>query len=401
MAKVQSREHAEAQGVTMLELFYDLVFVLAVTQIAHFLVANLTWQGAGQALLCLLVVWWSWNFTTWATNELDTESAPVRLLLIALMLATMLMAIAIPEAFGGRALLFVGCYVAIQVGRSAFLAFAAADAGTVERRRATHVLVWFIAAGILWLAGGFADGPTRTVLWLVALAIDYAGPLVTFRVPGMKRVDPEAWEVGTEHFAERFQLFVIIALGESIVITGTSTSPLDLDAGTIAGLGIAFLATAALWWLYFTSIADLTQRGLEGAERRTLVARDVYTYLHAVLVAGIIVSAVGDELVIAHPTEPLPTAELAAVVAGPAIYLLAQLAMRLRMSGTISARRALGALACVVVGLALSATPALTVASAVLAVLVALVVADQIVRKGRERTGEPHPIEHTAATGGA
>jgi low temperature requirement protein LtrA len=400
MARVQRREHADAQGVTMLELFYDLVFVFAVTQITHFLLEHMTWEGAGQAALCLLVVWWSWNFTTWATNELDTESTSVRLLLIALMLLTLLMAVAIPEAFGDRALLFIGSYVAIQVGRASFLAFAAADPGTIERRRATHILVWFLAAGALWLAGGLADGPVRTVLWLIALAIDYGGPLVTFRVPGMTPVDPEAWEVGTEHFVERFQLFVIIALGESIVITGTTTSPLDLDVETVGALAIAFLGTAAFWWLYFTSIADLTERGLEGADRRTLLARDAYTYLHVVLIAGIVVAAVGDELVIAHPTAELPSSELLAVICGSIIYLLAQLALRLRLSGTISTRRSIAIVACAAVGLLLASAPAIVVAAGVLMVLVGLVVADQIVRTRRAREGEPHPIERTAAAGG-
>jgi low temperature requirement protein LtrA len=401
MAEVRHDEGTETQGVTMLELFYDLVLVLAVTQISHFLLEHLSWEGAGQSLLCLLVVWWSWNFTTWATNELDTESTQVRLLLIALMLATLLMAVAIPQAFGDRALLFVGSYVAIQIGRALFLTYVAADAGTIERRRAAHILAWFSTAAVFWLAGGFADGSTRTVLWLIALTIDYGGPLVTFRVPWMAPVDPEAWEVGTEHFAERFQLFVIIALGESIVITGTGVSPLELDAATVGALAVAFLGTAALWWLYFTSIADLTQRGLEGAERRTLVARDVYTYTHAVLIAGIIVAAVGDEVVIAEPTAELSSAELLAVVCGPVIYLLAQLALRLRMSGTLSKRRLAGVLGCSVAGLILSSAAALVVAGGVLAVLVALVVADQVVQTRRARRGESHPIESTAEAGGA
>ena len=138
------------------------------------------------------------------------------------------MAIAIPEAFGERGLLFAVAYVVIQVGRHTFLTFAAAAPGTVERARAASILVWFLAAGVLWIAGGIAEGPARTVLWLAALALDYAGPLVTFRVPGRPRLAPEAWEIGTEHFSERFQLFIIIALGETIVITGATTSELEL-----------------------------------------------------------------------------------------------------------------------------------------------------------------------------
>src|SRR4051794_39762135 len=145
------------QHATTLELFYDLVFVFAITQVSHFLLGHLTWAGAGQAAVVLLVVWWSWNYTTWVTNELDPDAIAVRLLLIGLMLASFLMAIAIPEAFGDRGLLFAGAYVAIQLGRHSFLTFVAARPGSVERTRAGRILIWFLAAGVLWIAGAIAD----------------------------------------------------------------------------------------------------------------------------------------------------------------------------------------------------------------------------------------------------
>ena len=387
------RDSAAPQRATSLELFYDLVFVFAITQVSHLLLAHLTWEGAGQAALVLLVVWWSWNYTTWATNELDPDATLVRLLLIALMLASLLMAIAIPEAFGERGLLFAVAYVVIQIGRHTFLTFAAAAPGTVERARAASILVWFLAAGVLWITGGIAEGPARTVLWLGALALDYAGPLVTFRVPGRPRLAPEAWEIGTEHFSERFQLFIIIALGETIVITGATTSELELTNATVAAFAVAFLTTAALWWLYFNLVAAISERRLAQAEARVLLARDAYTYLHVVLVAGILLNAVGDELVIAHPTEELSGAELAATVGGPALYLLAHVLLRLRMSGTLATRRLLGAAACVVVGLVGSALSALVVAALLLAVLVAVIVGDQLAGVHRRQRGEPSPLD--------
>ena len=387
------RDSAAPQRATSLELFYDLVFVFAITQVSHLLLAHLTWEGAGQAALVLLVVWWSWNYTTWATNELDPDATLVRLLLIALMLASLLMAIAIPEAFGERGLLFAVAYVVIQIGRHTFLTYAAAAPGTVERARAASILVWFLAAGVLWIAGGIAEGPARTVLWLGALALDYAGPLVTFRVPGRPRLTPEAWEIGTEHFSERFQLFIIIALGETIVITGATTSELELTNATVAAFAVAFLTTAALWWLYFNLVAAISERRLAQAEARVLLARDAYTYLHVVLVAGILLNAVGDELVIAHPTEELSGAELAATVGGPALYLLAHVLLRLRMSGTLATRRLLGAAACVVIGLVGSALSALVVAALLLAVLVAVIVGDQLAGVHRRQRGEPSPLD--------
>ena len=307
----------EAQHASNLELFYDLVFVFAVTQVSHLLLNDLTWRGAGKSLLVLLVVWWAWNYTTWVTNQLDPDAVPVRLLVLPIMLASLVMAIAIPGAFGSRALLFVGAYVAIQVGRHAFLTFVVADRGSPERVPALHILTWFLAAGVFWIAGGLADGTARIALWLVALAIDYSAPLLLYRVPGRPKLPPSAWQVETTHFAERFQLFIIIALGESIVITGATTSELPLDAARMAAFALAFVSTAALWWLYFSYVARIAERRLELADETTTTARDAFTYLHVVFVAGIIVAAVGDELVIAHPTEELPTAELVAVVGGP------------------------------------------------------------------------------------
>jgi low temperature requirement protein LtrA len=400
MSRYQRRRDGEEQRATPLELFYDLVFVFAVTQVSHLLLDNLTWEGAGQAALVLLVVWWAWNYTTWVTNELDPDSIAVRMLLIALTLASLLLAVAIPQAFGAHGLLFAGAYVAIQVGRHTFLTFAAAGAGTLERERAGRILTWFVAAGALWIAGGLVEGHGRTALWVAALALDYAAPLVLFWVPGLRRLDGATWEVETAHFAERFQLFMIIALGETIVVTGATTSQLDLDLARVAALSVAFLATAAFWWLYFDYVARIAERRLELAADRTNLARDGYTYLHVVMVAGIIVAAVGDELVIAHPTDELTGAEVAAVVAGPALYLLGHTLFRLRMAGSLSWKRLGGALACLALGAVGTSVPALVLSTLVLGVLVAVIAAERIAALRRTTRGEPAPLERLEASSG-
>ena len=394
----RQRDSGEEQRATMLELFYDLVFVFAITQVSHLLLDNLTWEGVGQASLVLLVVWWAWNYTTWVTNELDPDSIAVRLVVMGIMLASLLMAVAIPEAFGAHGLLFAGSYVAIQLGRHSFLTFVSAHPGTIERERAARILVWFVAAGVLWIAGGFADGWVRNVLWVAALAVDYLAPLVLFWVPGRPRLSSDTWHVETSHFAERFQLFVIIALGETIVITGTTTSELDLDLAVVTAFALAFLGTAALWWLYFSYVATIAQRRLALAEDSTRLARDAFTYLHAAIVAGIVLSAVGDELVIAHPTEELPHAELATVVAGPALYLFAHVALRLRMTGTISGKRLTGAIACLAVGGVGLFAPALVVVALLVAVLVTVIVVERIAELRRRGRGELSPLERLEAS---
>ena len=398
MAYVRRRRtDGASQRASTLELFYDLVFVFAITQVSHLLLEHLTWAGAGQALIVLLAVWWSWNYTTWTTNELDTETISVRLLLLGLMLVSLLMSVAIPDAFGGHALLFAGSYVAVQVGRHLFLTFAAAQPRTIERERAGRILTWFVAAGVLWIAGALADGPARTALWLAALALDYGAPLVLFWVPGRPRLEGATWDVGTEHFAERFGLFIILALGESIVLIGATTSESDLAPATITAFVMAFLGSAAIWWLYFTSVARLGEHYLAVSEDRTTLARDGYTFLHVVFAAGIILAAVGDELVIAHPTEVLPPSEVAAVAAGPAIYLFALTLFGYRLTGTLSKRKLLGTLTCAVVGLIGLYLPALVVAGLLIAVLVAVIGSNYLVASRSRTRGEASLIEQLEA----
>jgi low temperature requirement protein LtrA len=386
------------QRATPLELFYDLVFVFAITQVSHLLLEDLSWAGASRAALVLLVVWWAWNYTTWVTNELDPDSAAVRLLLIGVMLGSLVMAVAIPEAWGERALLFAGAYVAIQVGRHSFLAFAASARGTLERQRATRILIWFAASGVLWLAGALASGGARTSLWIAALAVDYAAPLVLYRVPGLARMSHASWQVGTAHFAERFQLFMIIALGETIVITGATTAGLELDLARLTAFALAFLITAAFWWLYFDYVSRVAEQRLELSSERTRLARDGYTYLHVLMVAGIIVSAVGDELVIAHPVETLGARELAVVAGGPALYLLAHVLFRLRLAGSLSRKRLLGAAGCVAVGLFGGALPAVAVTALLVAVLVAVIAAERVAAAQRAARGEPAPLERLSGS---
>jgi low temperature requirement protein LtrA len=380
-----------------LELFYDLVFVLAVTQVSHLLLDDLTWAGAGKSLLLLLVIWWAWTYTTWVTNMLDPDAIVVRLLVLSLMFVSLVMAVAIPDAFGSRALLFAGAYVAIQVGRTAFLAFVVAGRGSPQRAPATHILTWFLASGVFWLGGAFANGSSQITLWVIAIVIDYSAPLVFYRVPGRRRLSQDSWDVETSHFAERFQLFIIIALGESIVVTGATTSDLPLDAARFTAFALAFLSTAAFWWLYFNLVATIAQRRLALAQDSTKLARDGYTFLHVIIVAGIIVSAVGDELVIAHPRDTLPTPELVALVAGPAIYLLGHVLFRLRMAGSVSWRRLAGVIACVLVGVVGRSTSALVVAALLVGILAAVIASEQIADRRRARRGDASPLERLEA----
>ena len=221
---------------------------------SHLLLGDLSWEGAGEAALVLLVVWWAWNYTTWVTNELDPDSPVVRLLLMGIMLATLLMAVAIPDAFGSRGLLFACSYVAIQVGRHAFPTFVSARAGTIERERAADILIWFAAAGVFWIWGALVEGDARTALWLVALAIDYFAPSSST----VSRAGPSSLRRrGTSNRALRRALPAVRhhrARRVDCPHRGND-SDLDVDAARLTALGLAFAGTAALWWLYFDYVA--------------------------------------------------------------------------------------------------------------------------------------------------
>ena len=371
------RNAEEEQKSTTLELFFDLVFVFAITQLSHSLLGHLTVTGAAKTLFLLLVVWWAWTYTTWMTNFMDPDSITVRVVLMATMLASLLMAIAIPAAFGGRAWIFALAYVVLQVGRNAFVVWAS-PAGSLIRNTFASILVWSIASGVPYIAGGFLSGGTRVAVWLAALAIDFAGPALLYRVPGLRRVVTDDWEIDSGHFSERFQLFIIIALGESIVITGATASNLQIDLARATAIAVAFVGSAALWWLYFSYVADIATRRLAQSDERGRLARDAYTYLHLPIVAGIIVSAVGDEIIIAHPGRALHTAELIALASGPMLYLAGHLLFRLRMAGSMSTKRLVCVIAIAGCGALGVVLPALAVGALIAAALVALIVAETV-----------------------
>jgi low temperature requirement protein LtrA len=233
---------------SFVELFFDLVFVLVITRLSSVLVHDLTLLGAAKTLFLLLVAWWAWLYTTWTTNWFDPDSGPMRAVLLIGMLASMFGAIAIPEAFGDRALLLVGGYVAIQTFRNAFTVLAT-DEHDPLHRPLVRVLVWNGWVGLIWLAGALADPEARVPIWIVALVCDYAGPLIGHWTPGLGRTAPRDWELAPSHFVERIELFLIIALGETIVAAGVTASSLDVTTERLLAVVVGFAVTVALWWL--------------------------------------------------------------------------------------------------------------------------------------------------------
>jgi low temperature requirement protein LtrA len=375
----------EEQRATWLELFFDLVYVFAITQLSHALLDDPSAVGLLHTAFLLLVVWWAWINTTWMANWFDPDAVPVRLVLIGGMLASLLMSVALPASFTGDGALFACAYVALQIGRNAFnvgVSEADSEFGPSFRR----LLAWSVASAPLWIAGGFVEGNARVVLWVAALAMDYAGPSLRYWTPGLGSSAFEEWTIEGAHFAERFQLFIIIALGESIVVTGATASAAGVDRDTVVALTVCFLGSAALWWLYFDRIAAFSQdRMAHAGEESGQLGRDAYTYLHVPIVAGIVLGAVGDELVIAHPGHHASLFDAFAIAGGPTLYLLGHLLFRLRMVGNTrwSWVVALVVLAALVpLGTAL---PGLALAVVTTLVLACLLTYDALQRRAREQ----------------
>jgi low temperature requirement protein LtrA len=308
--------------VTFVELFFDLVFVFAVTQLSHSLVAHLTLGGALQTLFLLLAVWWVWMYTCWFTNWIDPEKPAVRMLLFALMLAGLLMSAAIPNAFGHEGLLFAIAYTFIQVVRSVFMVFALRGRDRVNYLNFQRITTWLVVSAVFWIAGGLSGGVERTALWIVALSLEIFGPFMGYFVPGIGRSNTSDWKVDGGHMAERCALFVIIALGESILVTGATAAARPATTPAVCAFVVAFLGSVAMWWIYFNIGAERGSRQIAGSTDPGRFARAVYTYFHIPIVAGIVVCAVADEITIAHPDGHLELPAALALLGGPALYLL-------------------------------------------------------------------------------
>jgi low temperature requirement protein LtrA len=352
--------------VKPLELYFDLVFVLGFTQCTALMVHDPSWEGLAQGMLVLAVLWWAWAGYAWLTSVVEPEEGAVRIAMFCAMAALLVVALAVPEAFGDRALAFAIAYGVVRAAHIALFLLASRD--DPELRRSVDSLAITTALGVGLLLGASAlDGAAQGGMWLAAIAIDWGGPSLFGR---------EGWRLIPAHFAERHNLVIILALGESIVALGVGAEVginAEVVAAAVVGVGLA----SALWWIYFDIVALVTERRLTQAAEgrvRTTLARDSYTYLHFPMVAGIVLAALGLEQTLAHVDEHLKTVPAFALLGGVAIYLLGHVALRLRNAGSINWQRL--ALAAVLVALwpaalEVSALITLTVVNVLLWALIA------------------------------
>jgi len=378
--------HREGERVTPLELFFDLVFVLAITQCTALMAHDPSWSGLARGLLVLGILWWAWVGYAWLTSVLDPEEGAVRLVFFAAMAALLIVALCVPEAFGHLGLTFALAYGAFRVAHIALFMLASPDDDALRHSVLGLAASTAIAVAVL-ICASFLDGVPQGALWLLAIVLDMGGPYL---------FGSEGWKLVPGHFAERHGLIVIIALGESIVAIGVGAAgALDFGIGTVAVLGVAL--AAAQWWVYFDVVALISARRLSEAEvgrEQNELARDSYSYIHLAMVAGIVLVALGLKVAIAHAGEHLDTVPAFALLGGLAVYLLGLVAFRYRHVHTVNRQRLGLAIVLLILVPVATAVPA-AVSLAVAVVLIWTMIAFEHRRYGEGRD----QLRHEAAAG--
>jgi low temperature requirement protein LtrA len=375
------REHDEHQ-VTPLELFFDLVFVFAITQVTSLLADDPTWAGVLRGMLVLAALWWAWTGYAWLTSATDVDEGGVRLVMLASMGAMLVVALAVPGAFGDDAVLFGAAYLLVRLLHLVLSAIVARD--DPDRRGALLRFAPTATFGALLLVlAGFLEGSERIVVWMVALAIDYLGPALI----GVGR----GWRVAPEHFAERHGLIILIALGESIIALGVGAG-FELGTGVVVAAALGIVVVSALWWLYFDVAAIFARRRLmqsTGLELHRLALHS-YSYLHLPMVAGIVLFALGLKTTLGDVGDALDVVPAVGLCIGAALYLLGHIAFLFRTTGRVFRRRTVGAVALLALVPAALAIPALAALGLVSAVC-SFVVAYEVLRYREARVRVRHP----------
>ena len=377
-ALLRPLEPNQHSRVTYAELFFDLVFVFAVTQVSHTLLGRFTPLGALQTTLLFLAVWWVWVFTTWITNWLNPERTPVRILLFLMMLGGLVLSTSIPQAFEARGLWFASAYAAMQVGRTLFWLASIPPERDALRWNAIRILAWLSASAVFWILGGFAHGKMRLYLWGVALAIEYVSPLARFWIPKYGASSLEDWYVEGGHIAERCAGFIIIALGEAIVVNASTFADLHWTATTVGAFASAFLASIAMWWIYFHKGADAGSELISKSSESGRLARSAYTYLHMPIVAGIILSAVADDLVLTHPTGHSDLRTGVSAIGGPLLFLIGTILFKHSIRGFLQLSHGVGIIALLVLAWFAKGLTPLMLSAATTALLIVVAVWESI-----------------------
>jgi low temperature requirement protein LtrA len=385
------RSEATSQRATFLELFFDLVFIFALTRVSQRIIIDLTGERrillteAGETLILFLALWLVWSTTVWATSQLDPDLPAVQAIVVVAMFGSMLMAVALPEGFGVHGLLFAGAFAAVQISRA--LIFLRALRARPGRWLGRRVLLWSTVTGVLWVIGGvFSEGPARGAVWTVALAVGYGGVLLGYPVPRLGRSPVTGQPIASEHLAERYQQFLLIALGEMVLGIGLTFSGGSFTPGRTVGFVLAFGTAVLLWRVYFHRAGHLLPAAIARARDPALLGGTL-GLAHLLMIIGIVLTGVGYELFIEHPAGPADRAWLAPILGGPALFLIGRAHFEWLVFGRVSGARAVAVVLLAALAVGLRDAPPLAVGAAAGVVLLGVAVTDT----RRSRRG---PVEH-------
>jgi low temperature requirement protein LtrA len=375
------------QRVTLLELLFDLVFVAAIALSSTTLAGDLSWHGVVRAVLPLMAVWWVWSITAITTDFYDPQRPQIQVVILGAMVGSVMLAAATPEALGSRALVFAGIYVAVHIGRGIILV--ASLGGTVAQARAARFAIWFAVSGVAWIAGALVGERPRVVLWTLALVVDYVSAGFRYPVPRLGRVPLEQYRKAGEHIGERYQQFMILALGDLILVPTLKYSQTEPTAARTTAFLVAFTKALLLWQIYVYRAGSVL---LTVANRRPGRVTRWAPYTHVIMVVGIVATAAGSDLVVAQPTGRTPAALMALLVSGPMLFLIGRTTFEYQVYSRVSWTRFLFMGGLVGVSPALRMLPPFLVAVVIASVLAAIAVTD-IVRVNRVLRHMPEAVE--------
>ncbi|MDU1891889.1 MAG: low temperature requirement protein A [Dysgonomonas sp.] len=312
-------------SVSFSELLFDLIYVFSVTQLSHYFLHHLDITGFIQSAILWFAIWLGWQHTTWMTNWFNPNIRTIRIILFALMLIGLIIAAAIPEAFGDRGIIFALCYVTIQIGRTVSILLMLGRRHQLTPNY-TRILGWFIISALFWITGAFQEGNTRLMLWAIAVLSDYISPMFGFYLPFLGRSNSaKDWTIDGHHLAERSQLFVIIAFGETILMSGASLSEIEVwSTPIILAALISCISSLAMWWIYFDTSSEAGSEKIRKVNNPGSLGLK-YHSIHVILVGALIICAVGDELVVNHPLGHVTPNAIFVVIIGPIIYLISNM----------------------------------------------------------------------------
>ena len=365
------------QRASTIELFFDLVYVLAVTELSERLRTHLSVTGALQTALLLAMVWLVWSYTMWVTNWLDPDRLAIRLTLLAMMLVSLVMSAGLVEAFGSRGAWVGISYAVMQIGRSAVAALGLR--GDPLESNFQRIFLWCLVSGSLAIVGGFVPGHARVACWTAAVAVDVLGGSMGFAVPGMGRSSTTDWDIEGHHIAERCQAFILIALGESILVIGETLGDLvHISHEQVIAFVVAFVGSVALWWTYFDRSADAATEVVVRSADPGRLGRSAYHLIHPIMVAGIIAAAAADELLVKTPGATVHGDVSWLILSGTGLFLLGHAAFKATVWRVFPWARLLGVAVLACFGLLAGHVTELALASLTAAVAIAVAASDRL-----------------------